>query len=240
MKIQEPPEDAPGVGRLLALSDGVVAIALTLLVLSLHVPVSTVLHHIDPNSPGDLASALQGLTNPLISYVISFYVIAQFWLAHHRTFRLMAGHDEGLAWWNFLFLFAITLLPFSADLLGKYSENPLAVDIFALNLLLGSLSTITVITVAQRKGLLLPRATPEVLRSGRVRALGIVVVVAASMGVAWYSPDLAKYMWFLIAIVPRVMNRWVDRHLPIDDGTAARPGLNDGTAPGTGAVSPAD
>jgi uncharacterized membrane protein len=233
MNVREPPEDAPGVERLLALSDGVVAIALTLLVLSLHVPVSTVLHHIDPTSPGDLASALQGLTNPLISYVISFYVIAQFWLAHHRTFRLMAGHDEGLAWWNFLFLFAITLLPFSADLLGKYSENPLAVDIFALNLLIGSLSTITVMTAAQRKGLLKPTAKPEVLRAGRVRALGIMLVVAASMGVAWFpswGPDVAKYMWFLIAIVPRVMNRWVEQHVPSDKGAA----------PTTGSVSPAD
>jgi uncharacterized membrane protein len=230
VKVREPPADAPGVERLLALSDGVVAIALTLLVLSLHVPLGTVLHPINSTSASDLAAALQRLTDPLISYVISFYVIAQFWLAHHRTFRLMAGHDEGLAWWNFLFLFAITLLPFSADLLGQYSENPLAVDIFALNLLVGSLSTVIVVAVGRRKGLLLPTAKPEVLRSGRVRALGIIIVVAASMGVAWYSPDAAKYMWFLIAVVPRVMNRWVAQHVPYGEGAA----------PTTGSVSPAD
>jgi uncharacterized membrane protein len=230
MKVREPPEDAPGVERLLALSDGVVAIALTLLVLSLHVPVSTIKHHIDSTSPGDLATALRGLTDPFLSYLISFYVIAQFWLAHHRTFRLMVGHDEGLAWWNFLFLFTITLLPFTADLLGQYSENPLAVDIFALNLLIGSLSTVIVMTVAQRKGLLKPTANPQMLRAGRVRALGVMLVVTVSMGVAWYSPELAKYMWFLIAVVPRVMNRWVDQHMPLDDGTA----------PATGAVAPAD
>jgi uncharacterized membrane protein len=237
MKVREPPEDAPGVERLLALSDGVVAIALTLLVLSLHVPVvhAINLHAVGPatnpqNDPGKLWDALGGLADPFISYVISFYVIAQFWLAHHRTFRLMTGHDEGLAWWNFLFLFAITLLPFSADLLGQYSGNPVAVDVFAFNLLVGSLSTITVMTAAQRKGLLKPTAKPEVLRASRVRALGIMIVVAASMGVAWYSPDLAKYMWFLIAVVPRVMNRWVDQHMPLDDGAA----------PATGSVAPCD
>jgi uncharacterized membrane protein len=230
MKVREPPEGTPGVERLLALSDGVVAIALTLLVLSLHVPVSTVAHPINSTSADDLAGALRGLADPFISYVISFYVIAQFWLAHHRTFRLLTGHDEALAWWNFLFLFTITLLPFTADLLGQYSENPLAVDIFALNLLVGSLSTITVMTVAQRKGLLKATARPDVIRAGRVRALGIMVVVAASMGVAWYSPELAKYMWFLIAVVPRVMTRWVDQHMP----------LADGTAPATGTVAPAD
>ncbi|HWF23688.1 MAG TPA: TMEM175 family protein [Acidimicrobiales bacterium] len=233
MKVREPPEGTPGVERLLALSDGVVAIALTLLVLSLHVPVSTALHPINSTSSSELWHALQNLADPFISYVISFYVIAQFWLAHHRTFRLLTGHDEGLAWWNFLFLFAITLLPFSADLLGQYSENPVAVDLFAFNLLVGSLSTITVMTAAQRKGLLKPTAKPEVIRSGRVRALGIMLVVAASMGVAWFphrGPDVAKYMWFLIAVVPRVMNRWVDQHMPLDDGTAPAPG----------AVAPAD
>ena len=224
MRVRQQPEDAPGVERLLALSDGVVAIALTLLVLSLHVPVSTALHPINPTSPGDLWHALQNLADPFISYVISFYVIAQFWLAHHRTFRLMAGHDEGLAWWNFLFLFAITLLPFSADLLGQYSENPVAVDLFAFNLMVGSLSTITVITAAQRKGLLKPTANAQVIRSGRVRALGIMLVVAASMGVAWYSPEVAKYMWFLIAVVPRVMNRWVEQHMPLDAGNEPAPG----------------
>jgi uncharacterized membrane protein len=233
VKVREPPEGTPGVERLLALSDGVVAIALTLLVLSLHVPISTVAHPINPTSANELWQALQNLTDPFISYVISFYVIAQFWLAHHRTFRLMVGHDETLAWWNFLFLFTITLLPFTADLLGQYSENPLAVDIFALNLLIGSLSTVTVMTVAQRKGLLKPTAKPEVIRAGQLRALGIVVVVAASMGVAWIphrGPDVAKYMWFLIAVVPRVTIRWAGQHGK----------LNDGTAPASGTVAPAD
>jgi hypothetical protein len=65
--------------------------------------------------------------------VVSFYVIAQYWLTHHRIFRVVTGHSEGLAWWNFTFLFTITLIPFTSGLLGLYAENPLAVDIFAAN-----------------------------------------------------------------------------------------------------------
>ena len=73
--------------------------------------------------------------------MISFYVVAQFWLVHHRTFQHLAGQQEGLAWLNFAFLFTITIMPFTSALLGDYSSNPLAVDIFALNLLLASLAT---------------------------------------------------------------------------------------------------
>ena len=134
-----PRDDLPGVERLLALSDGVVAIAITLLVLQLNVPPPAKLA--DPTSASELATQLGKGADQLISYVISFYVIAQFWLVHHRVFRQMAGQREGLAWWNFVFLFTITVMPFTSDLLGKYSANPLAVDIFAVNLLAATLAT---------------------------------------------------------------------------------------------------
>jgi hypothetical protein len=51
----------------------------------------------------------------------------------------------------------------------------------------------------------------------------VVVVVVASMGVAWWSPGVAKYMWFLIALVPRVLIRFVDRRWPIDEAPASPP-----------------
>jgi uncharacterized membrane protein len=71
-----PREDLPGVERLLALSDGVVAIAITLLVLQLNVPPPALLA--DPDSASELAKQLGKGADQLISYVISFYVIAQF------------------------------------------------------------------------------------------------------------------------------------------------------------------
>ena len=71
---------------------------------------------------GARQAALGNGADQLISYVISFYVIAQFWLVHHRVFRRIAGQREGLAWWNFAFLFTITVMPFTSDLLGKYAS----------------------------------------------------------------------------------------------------------------------
>jgi len=211
--------DIPGVERLLTLSDGVVAIALTLLVLQLKVP------HIEhADSASDLASSLSQMGSSLTSYLVSFYVIAQFWLAHHRTFRQVAGHDEGLAWWNFFFLFTISVMPFTSELLGTYADNPVAVDIFALNLLLASLSTQMVLVFARRKGLIVPGTPRAHVLVARFRGLALMAVVAVSMAVAWVNPSLAKFMWILMIPVPFVADRWVravSAHGP-EGGAASR------------------
>jgi uncharacterized membrane protein len=190
-----PRGDLPSVDRLLALSDGVVAIAITLLVLQLNVPAPAALH--DPNSASELASSLGKGADQLISYVISFYVIAQFWLVHHRVFRGITGHREGLAWWNFAFLFTITVMPFTSDLLGKFSENPLAIDIFAANL---------IATYGRRKDLVTPE-TAQQLRATRYRVAASVLVIAVSIVLAWVNPDAAKYCWLLLAVAPRLADR---------------------------------
>ena len=82
----------PSVDRLLALSDGVVAIALTLLVLQLRVPS---LPSASADSASALAAALAKGGDQLTAYVISFYVVAQFWLVHHRVFQHLVGQEEG-------------------------------------------------------------------------------------------------------------------------------------------------
>jgi uncharacterized membrane protein len=202
-------EDTPGVDRLLSLTDGVVAIALTLLVLDLKVP--SLDRVIPATSASALATQLGHDTDQLLSYLISFYVIANFWLIHHRVFRQLAGQQESLAWWNFLFLFTISIMPFTSSLLGEYSENPLAVSIFALNLLLASLATQATLEVGRRHGLTTSKADRRTARAGWLNALGTSVIILASIGLAWVNTDLAKYCWLLIALVPHVVDRWLVR-----------------------------
>src|SRR5580693_6153522 len=160
------PQDLPTVDRLLALSDGVVAIALTLLVLQLTVPGRLA----NPQSAADLAAGLSHDFDQLISYVISFYVIAHFWLIHHRVFRQLSGQQEGLAWWNFAFLFTITIMPFTSDLLGKYASNPLAIDIFAVNLLAATLATQLTLVFVRRKNLLVAGTGAREMQAAQLRA----------------------------------------------------------------------
>ena len=201
-------DELPGVDRLLTLSDGVVAIALTLLVLQLKVPVATAANL---KSTVLLQKQLSAEAPQFTSYLISFYVIGQFWLAHHRVFRDIGGHREGLAWWNFAFLLSITLMPFTANLLGEFPDNRLAIDIFAVNLLLASLTTQATYIFARHRGLL-SKEDPAARRLGVIRTAGLFVAVTLSVVVAEYNVSLAKYCWLLIAVAPLAASGWARLH----------------------------
>jgi uncharacterized membrane protein len=217
----------PGVERMLTLSDAVVAIALTLLVLQLRLPA---IH--DENSARELAKQLGNDGDQLISYVISFYVIAQYWLAHHRAFRYVTGQRPGLAWWNFGFLFTITIMPFTSNLLGKYSENPLAVDIFALNLLLASLAAQGTTVLARRQGLLAEEADQRQRRTQLLNTVADCLIVALSLGVAWVSPTGAKFCWLLFALTPGLIDRMLARQRRSRDDEPGRPASQGEPRPG--------
>jgi uncharacterized membrane protein len=200
-------EDLPGVDRLLALTDGVVAIALTLLVLQLQIPPT---HDLEDNT--NSASALWHALNvdgaELTSYLVSFFIIAQFWLVHHRVLRNMRGHSEGLAWRNFAFLLTLTLMPFTSDLLGRYSHNPLAITLFGINLVAISLTTQWIYLYADSHQLIADerRSRREEL-VGRVRAVLTVGVVSLALVLGWTDTALARYVWLLFLVVPAIGTR---------------------------------
>jgi uncharacterized membrane protein len=200
-------DNMPGIDRLLALTDGVVAIALTLLVLQLQVPVT---HDIEGsvNSASALWRALEVDGSELTSYLVSFIVIAQFWLVHHRVLRTMKGHSEGLAWRNFAFLLTLTLMPFTSDLMGRYSNNPLAITFFGLNLMAISLTTQLIYRYAAAHDLLIDerRSHYEEL-VGLVRSMLTVGVVVVALVLAWTDTGLARYAWLLFLVVPIIGSR---------------------------------
>ena len=202
-------DNLPGIDRLLALTDGVVAIALTLLVLQLQVP--TLVRHAD--SARTLWHALDVDGSELTSYLVSFVVIAQFWLVHHRVLRGMRGHSEALAWRNFGFLLTLTLMPFTSDLLGRYGDNPLAITFFGINLVAISLTTQWIYVYATHHQLLADeRRSAHDELAGQVRTVLTVAVVTLSLILAWTDTGLARYVWLLFLLVPGLGHR-VARHI---------------------------
>jgi len=191
----------PGIDRLLALTDGVVAIALTLLVLQLQVPGSTLLS--DDNSARELWHALGIDGGELTSYLVSFVIIAQFWLVHHRAMRNMRGHSEGLAWRNFGFLLALTLMPFSSDLIGRFGSNPLAITLFALNLALLTLASQWIVFYAISHDLIEERyRSPHEELAGRIRSAIVLAIIGLSIAIAWTAAADARYVWLLFLVAP--------------------------------------
>ena len=204
-------ENIPGIDRLLALTDGVVAIALTLLVLQLQVPVTHTLEE-NPDSARTLWNALDVDGAEMTSYLVSFLVIAQFWIVHHRVLRGMRGHSEGLAWRNFGFLLTLTLMPFTSDLIGRYGNNPVAITLFGLNLVAISLTTQWIFLYAAHHDLLTDVARSiHDERAARVRAVLVIAIVGVSLVLAWTDAQLAKYVWLLFLLAPVAAERFTRR-----------------------------
>jgi uncharacterized membrane protein len=114
--------------RVLALSDGVFAIIITLLVLEVHVPELTQGH--------SLNQALAELRPSLVAFLISFILAGMYWVGHRDLFALIRRTDRGLVWLNILYLLPLCLLPFGAGMLGRYDTEPVALRIYGLLLVL--------------------------------------------------------------------------------------------------------
>ena len=119
--------------RLTALSDGLFAVAMTLLVLDLRVPVSTAG---SVYSERGLGGALLKLGPSFAAYLLSFTMLGTFWLAQHTLLSIFGRCDRTLTWINLGFLFVVSLLPFSTVLLAHYVHLRLAVGVYWLNILL--------------------------------------------------------------------------------------------------------
>ncbi len=117
--------------RMETLADGVFAIAMTLLILEIRVPAAT---------GGALVHDVLRLWPNLLSYLISFFMLGIYWVAHHSQFHFVKRADRNLFWLNILFLMAISFLPFSAGLLGTHPMEQISAIVYALNLIVIGLS----------------------------------------------------------------------------------------------------
>jgi uncharacterized membrane protein len=142
--------------RLAALSDGIFAVAMTLLVLDLHVPASEVIH-----SQGALWHALAGAAPQLISYVLSFMTLGIFWNGQQAQLNAFTRSDRNLSWIHLAFLFAVSLMPFSTRLLAEFiSYRSVLIAYWGNILLLGTLLFVSW-RYAARAGLLREEVTHD-------------------------------------------------------------------------------
>ncbi len=195
-----------GTERLNALSDGVFAIAMTLLVIDLKVPDLT------GAEEGRLPAELRGQLGSYLAYALSFYVIGQMWLVHHRMFRHIKMTDSRLLRINLLMLMVIAAVPFPTSLLGRYGGQTWGVVPYAAAMVLLQVLFGLMWWWSLRHGLLADEeGSRQEAKAGLARNAGIGLVFAASIPVAFVDPDLAKYLWLLLIVVPWLVGRLAHR-----------------------------
>jgi TMEM175 potassium channel family protein len=189
--------------RTLTFTDGLFAIAMTLLVVDLAVPTLN-----DASSVGELANKLNDDTAKFISFFISFAVIGRYWMAHHTYFSALARLDRGLIALNLLYLAFIAFLPFPTALLGEYFDNPLSIVIYAVNVALVSGMEVVLFSHAQHHDLLERKLPRDVFRYGVAMSLSPVLFFMLSIPVAFISTTLAACIWFLGLPFGIIAERW--------------------------------
>jgi uncharacterized membrane protein len=181
-------------GRIVAFSDGVFSIAITLLVLAIAVENKEVVEV-------GLGQALLNQHEALLAYAISFAVIGRFWIIHHGFFSDVKAFDGRLIALNMFYLAWIVLIPFSSQVLGDYGGQFPAVVLYSANLTGVVLIGQWMRWDAHRAGL-----TERDEMTGRedlVSSLFIAAVFLLSIVIALWDASIAPFTWFLLFIEGR-------------------------------------
>lgn len=191
------------IDRLSALSDGVFAIAMTLLVLGLRVPDPAGIH-----DESHLWRAVVHLAPSLIAYLMSFLTLGIFWVGQQTQLNRFARADRDLAWIHLTFLLLITLMPFSTALLAQFITFRTALLIYWLNILLLGVTLYAGQIYGWRAGLVKEDVTPA-MRAAATRRIAIAqALYAIGAALCVFSTYLSIAFIVLVqlnyAIAPRI------------------------------------
>ncbi|MEB2334485.1 MAG: TMEM175 family protein [Anaerolineaceae bacterium] len=186
--------DEIGLERLVFFSDAVFAIAITLLALEIRPPAS-----IAHEGNAELLNSLLSLWPKYLGFFISFLSIGSFWLIHHRQYRHIEQYDTRLMFINLLVLMSVAFIPFSTAVISE-NGNRTATILYALNAsLVGFLSTWLWVYASYNRRLVKADLKPAAIRRAVIRNLIAPTIFLFSIGLSFIDPDLAKFLWLLIA-----------------------------------------
>jgi uncharacterized membrane protein len=182
--------------RIVAFSDGVFAIAITLLALAIEVPESIPLD-------STVTEMLENQSGDLVAYAISFAVVGKLWLSHHRFFSAVERFDSVLMGLNILYLAWIALIPVTSEVLGDYGDNSAGVIVYASIMVAVGVTFGIQIRYATRNDLIRPELREVERRYAAPTNLFITGVFLVSIPVALVSPLAATLMWPVVFLSGR-------------------------------------
>ena len=184
--------------RFAALSDGVFAIAMTLLVVTIGVPAV---------SDARIGSEISRLLPQIFAFFLSFAVIGRYWLAHHQFMSLLTAVNERLLWSNLVYLAFVAFLPFTTGLLGDHSAVGEVVAIYALNVAAISAMEVLMFIFAHRGGMFDRPLPQDVYRYAALESTIPVVVFLVSVPLAFVSHYVAFACWATLLIIEPIAAR---------------------------------
>ena len=199
----EPPQRVVKLSRLEALGDAIFAFALTLLALDLKLPAL---------APGALAQGIVAMLPKLVIFVFAFLVIAQEWDVHQRTMMHVVRADGLFVWLYLVSLMFVVLMPASADMLGRYPLQPLALVFFGVNTALLCLASWGMWQYAAGPGRLLE----EHLEPYAVKLIARLwlyppIVIALTLPLGFLTVYPVYVIWFLLPVISYSYSLWAFR-----------------------------
>ena len=191
--------DNTSLDRLVFFSDAVIAIAITLLALELPVP------HGHTNA--ELWRSAGEHSSEYVTFLISFAVIAAFWMFHHWLFRFVARQNVRLVLLNLVFLLAVVVVPFVSKIFGEFSDQAFGIIWYAATIGLAGLSCLAMASYAIRGQLLHDGLGSSDLRRLQLQVAVPTTVFLASIPVGLLSPTAAKLCWISTGLLSALAGR---------------------------------
>jgi uncharacterized membrane protein len=188
--------------RLVLFTDAVVAIAVTLLILPL-VDVVT-----ESKAAGD--DAVHVITDhqaQIYSFLLSFVVIARFWLAHHRVFEHVRAYNTRLIQLNMLWLLTVVVLPFPTEIIGAYNSSRFTASLYIGTILALSICQ-TAMTLLIRNHQELEQTDNPVTAQELTGSITVTGLLAVAFALAALVPGVTFYALFLLFLSPIVTTVW--------------------------------
>jgi uncharacterized membrane protein len=187
--------------RLVFFSDAVFAIAITLLVIEIHVP------RLGLASDRVFLAELTALGPSIFGFVLSFLVIGALWAAHHRVFGMICGYSPGVMLPNLLMLLVIAFMPFATALMSSNPLSRVPEMFYSATLLLAALLQRWLFGRALRSGFLHDDISPVDVAGALGRAWGLPVAAAMSLGLAWFWEGQNNFVLLTIPLLTRLFAR---------------------------------
>jgi uncharacterized membrane protein len=195
-------EPSLGFERLVFFSDAVFAIVITLLVLPLTAEIEL------PENSADLAHDIWRQWPRILSFVVSFLVIGQFWIAHHRMFIHVRTYDQILVWLNLISLMSVCFLPFPTTVLGAHSteHDRFPVIFYAASMTVTSLClTLTWLYAATRGHLVGPELDRQTRRQFTIRSIATTGIFLLSIAAGAFGLWPALAFWLILLPAVRIV-----------------------------------